>query len=415
VTFLRGLFESRESRSIQNPAVPLTATTLVDWLHGGPAGDSGIQVSETGSLAMTPVWRAVNLIAGTCAALPLRAYRGLTQVPARVIDNPHPDMTPFEVGEQWFIHLCLWGNSYSQKVYDQQGRLSELWPIDPAAVRVGRRKPYPGNPSGKVFTVGPSDIAYTPDDIFHIPGFGYDGITGVSPIRVLTQTVGLGLAAEKYAARLFGSGSLMSGILQTEQRLTPEIAERLKTNWKTKVAGIDKAHDIAVLDSGAKWQSVSIPPVDAQMIDSRKFQVIEIARAFGIPPHLVGDVERSTSWGTGIEQQSIGFVVYTLRPWLTRVEQRLSKDATAGGATPAGTIVKYDTDGLMRGDAVGRATYYQIMRNIGVLSANDIRDAENWEPIPNGDEYLTIPVGGIPQQQDLAKPEKPPLVDTTGK
>jgi HK97 family phage portal protein len=373
----------RLARSIENPSIPISAATILEFL-GGPKAHTGRPVSTTGSLAMPSVWRAVNLLAGTGASLPLKTYRD-EQVPARVMlmDNPHPDLTPMEISELRFVHLLLWGNSYAQKVRDANNRIVELWPLPPSQVQVGRVQPSAANPSGKVFKLGGDDRAFTRDDILHIPGLGYDGICGVSPIRMATQAVALGLAAEEYAAKLYDSGSLMSGILQTEQRLDDVAAGRLKENWKAKVTGLDKAHEIAVLDSGAKFQPVSMPAVDAQMIESRRFQVQEIARWFGIPPHMLGDVSGSTSWGTGIEQQSIGFVVYTLRPWLTRIEQRLTREVT-----PQGVYAKYKVEGLLRGDSAARAEFYRVMREVGAYSANDIRELEDMRPVEGGDTRL---------------------------
>lgn len=379
----------RAIRSIENPTVPLSGFTLSQFVDGAKSA-AGVNVSEAGSLKMPAVWRAVNLLGGSGAALPLKAYRRGThdEVDIAVLRDPHPDLTGFEVAELRWVHLLLWGNSYAQKLYNGAGQLGELWPLPPSQVKVGQRKDLrsPSNPTGKVFKLGDDDRAYTPRDVFHIPGVGYDGICGVSPVRQMTTAVGLGLAAEEYAAKLYASGSLMSGILQTEQRLEQGQAERLKANWKAKVTGLDKAHEIAVLDSGASFQPVSMPANDAQMIESRRFQVQEVARWFGIPPHLLGDVSGSTSWGTGIEQQSIGFVVYTLRPWLVRMEQRLSREV----ARPADSnvYVKHKVEGLLRGDSKARAEFYRVMREVGAFSANDILDLEDMPPVEGGDSRL---------------------------
>lgn len=387
MTFLRGLIERR---NVENPAQPLTSAALVDWLSG-PKSASGVSVSEAGSLKMPAVWRAVNLLASTTAALPLKSYRRGThdEVSIAGIDDPHPDLTGFEIAELRMTHLLLWGNSYSFKVRNGRGQVVEVWPLDPSTVQVGRlpkAKRTADNPTGKVFKVGDDTRQFTPHDILHIPGLGYDGITGASPIRLATQAVGLGLAAEEYAAKLYASGSLMSGILQTEQRLQEGQAERLKAGWKQKVSGLSNAHDIAVLDAGAKFQPVSMPATDAQMIESRRFQVSEIARWFGVPPHLLMDTEKSTSWGTGIEQQSIGFVVYTLRPWLVRIEQRLSREVAR--PSDPNVYVKHKVEGLLRGDSKSRAEFYRVMREVGAFSANDILDLEDMPPVEGGDTRL---------------------------
>lgn len=388
MTFLRGLVESRGL--LQNPAQPLTSSAILDWL-GGPKSAAGVSVSEAGSLKMPAVWRAVNLLASTTAALPLKAYRAGTydEVSVPALSQPHPDLTGYEVAELRMTHLLLWGNSYAFKVRDRAGRIAQLWPLHPSSIQVGtlsRDRRTSDNPTGKVFKVEGDDRQFTSAEILHVPGLGYDGVTGVSPIRLATQAIGLGLAAEEYAAKLYASGSLMSGILQTEQRLAEGQAERLKVGWKQKVSGLSNAHDIAVLDSGAKFQAVSMPATDAQMIESRRFQVSEIARWFGVPPHMLMDTEKSTSWGSGIEQQSIGFIVYTLRPWLVRIEQRLSREVAA--PSDSSVYVKHKVEGLLRGDSTARANFYNTMRQVGAFSANDIRDLEDRPPVEGGDTYL---------------------------
>lgn len=371
------MFERRGS--LEDPNTPLTASNIIDYIGGGTKTDSGINVSEKTALKVGAVWRAVNLIAGTCGSLPLHAYKQntLQRAPAQLLQNPHPDMTAFEFWETQFVAMLLWGNSYARKVRREGGQVAELHPIHPGQVRVGRSQGL------KVFEVTNDDgskDAFTNAEILHIPGMGYDGITGVSPIRAARQSLGMALAAEEYGARLFGSGSLMSGVLQVEQRLkSEEDADRLKRRWQQKIAGIGKAHEVAVLDGGAKFQPIGIPPGDAQFIESRRFQISEVARWFGIPPHMLFEVEKSTSWGTGIEQQSIGFVVYTLRPWLKRVEQRVTKEAT-----PYGTYAKYSIEGLLRGDAKARAEFYRTMREIGVLNVDEIRELEDRPPLPDG-------------------------------
>ena len=226
--------------TVESPLVPLTSTTLVDWL-GGPTVKAGVTVSETSSIGVPAVWRSVNLIAGTIAALPLHAYkeegeariRQTSGAAADLLDSPHPDMTPFELWELGVGSLLLWGNAYFLKLYNASGRLAELWWVAPSRVRVGR-----ASDGAKVYVLD-GDEANPKSDrgILHIPGFGYDGVCGVSPIRVAKQGIGLALAAEEYGARLFGSGSLATGILQTEQRIDQAQADDLKQRWKAGGTG----------------------------------------------------------------------------------------------------------------------------------------------------------------------------------
>lgn len=398
MTFLDVFRRPEQRMSIEDPKVPLTSTTLLDWMVGPPS-HAGVAVNERTSLGMSAVWRAVNLIAGTCASLPLHAFTEddagtQTRVPgsqaaSRLLAVPHPDLTPFELWEIVYTHLALWGNAYLRKLRNPLGQIVELWPIHPSRVKAGRAKDMT-----KVYVIdGNLDNPYTDDGILHIPGFGYDGVLGLSPIQCARQGIGMGLAAEEYGARLFGSGSLMSGLLTTDRQLTQDQATALKDRWRDKHQGLQNAHEVAVLDNGAKFQPLSMPPEDAQFIESRRFQVAEVARLFGVPPHMLMETDRSTSWGTGIEQQGIGFVVYTLRPWLTRVEQRVTRILT-----PQATYAQYSVEGLLRGDSAQRATFYTQMFNIGVYSTNDIRRLENQAPVPGGDtRYRPLNMGELGQ------------------
>jgi HK97 family phage portal protein len=234
-------------------------------------------VSEKSALGMPAVWRAVNLIAGSCASLPLQAYRtsGDETTPltsgqaADLLASPHPDLTSFELWEQVYSHLLLWGNSYLRVLRNPLGQVAELWPLHPSRVVPGR-----ASDGSKVYEVDQNlNDPLTDREILHIPGFGFDGIAGISPIRLARQGIGLALAAEEYGSKLFGTGSLASGILTTEQRLDQTKADELKQRWKDKNSGLSSAHDTIVLDSGASFQRLTIPPEDAQFIESRKFQV----------------------------------------------------------------------------------------------------------------------------------------------
>ena len=377
---------SRRS-SPEDPTRPLTSTSLAEFL-AGPRSAAGVTVTAQSSLTMAAVYRSVALISGVASALPLKTYDHGTRNTTRslLLDDPHPDMTSLELWRLSYVHRCLWGNSYLQKVRDRGGRMQWLYPLMPDRVKVGRVPYSAANPAGKIFEVTDErgeKHPMTSADICHIPGFGYDGVCGVSPVRLARQGIGLGLAAEEYGARLFGSGSLMSGILQTEQRLDQEQAEILHDRWQAKVAGLGRSHEVAVLDSGVKFESMTMPNTDAQFLESRRFQTSEVGRFFGVPAFLLGETEKSTSWGTGLEQQAIGWVMFDLHPqWLAPTEQRITKELT-GPRVDA----KYSVQGLLRGDSAARAAYYRVMREVGAHSANDIREFEDLPPIEGGDTY----------------------------
>ncbi|MFE5217475.1 MULTISPECIES: phage portal protein [unclassified Streptomyces] len=402
---LFGLFERR---SVENPAVPLTSASLTSLL-GGSAGVAGVPVSETGSLHMPAVWRSVSVIANVAAALPLHTYaagsRDRTSV--ALLEDPHPELTRFELWRLVYVHRLLWGNAYLQKVRNGGGQVVQLWPIRPDRVKVDREPPSADNPGGKVFWIqDDSGVRQrrTSREILHLPALGYDGVTGCSPIRAAAEGIGLGLAAEKAAARLYGSGNMISGVLQTEQRLNKDQADQLKASWKAKLSGHQAAHDIAVLDSGASFQPVTMPYRDSQFLESRQFQVVEVARMFGVPLFLLMETQKSTSWGTGLEQQAQGFVTWDLAPtWLTPTEQRVTKELLTDGQ-----YAKYQLGGLLRGDSAARATFYRAMRDTGAFSADDIRDLEDLTPIggPEGGMHLQ-PLYMAPLGTDPSTPTAP--------
>jgi HK97 family phage portal protein len=417
--------------SLESPTRPLTDTALLEVLGPGARTDAGPYVSEKTALRVIAVYRAVSLLAGTMAALPLKAYRGQQ---ADAVDQPLLDYPggrdpvtgiPFPGSpsamvfwETTYAHLLLWGNAYLVKVRTTLdptgGPVVRLEHLRPDRVAPKLIKPTAANPAGKVFAVVDEDSANpadervmiaTPRDVLHIPAVGFDGCMGVSPIGVARQGLGMALAAEEYGARLFGSGSLMSGILQTDAELTQPQAEALKERWTAKITGLAKAHEVAVLDSGAKWQPVAIPPQDSQFIESRKFQVVEIARLYGIPPHMLGDVERSTSWGAGIEQQGLAFIAYTLRPWLARVEQAVSNELL-----PRGTQARFVLEDLLRGDITARYAAYATGITNSVITVNEARAAEGLQPVPGGGRLL-MQANLVPFS--TAQPKPPPAPATT--
>lgn len=410
--------------SLESPLIPISTPGILEWLGHRPTA-SGINVTEESSLGMAAVWSSVNLIAGTCASLPLKPYTkgdqtrrprstGLASV---LLDNPHPDLVPYDFWEIVHAHRLLWGNAYLLKLRNQAGQLTELWPIHPSRVKAGRVSSATGIPTQdvgrKIYAVDGGEDAggmtLHDDRILHLPAFGYDGICGVSPIRIARQGIGLGMAAEQYGAQLFGSGSLASGILQTDQRMKPEQANALHRRWREKASGLGNAHEIVILDSGAKFQQLTIPPEDAQFIESRRFQIAEVARIFGIPLHLLQEVEGSTSWGTGIAEQTLAFVIFTLRRWLIRTEQSVTRILR-----PEPVYAKYSLEGLLRGAPKDRAEFYTKMWGLGVLSTNDIRELEDLGPVEGGDtRYVALNFGVLGQQTPPpAPPQLPAAPDT---
>lgn len=376
-------------RTLENPLQPLTSQAIIDWLGGKPV-HAGVTVNEESALAFSAVYRCVALIAGGNAALPLKTYDRISdaerqRVHIPLVEKPCPLWTPFEFWELMFSSALLRGNAYAWKQRDQLGRITALWPLLAQAVEPRREDPTSDNPSGKFFTLTHrkgQDADLTPYEIFHIPGMGFDGVKGMSVIGVARQAIGMGLAMEEYGARFFGNGALMSGFLKTEAKIKDEqVATAIKRRFQQAFGGVSRSHEVAVLDSGLDFQALTIPNEDAQFLESRRFQLGDIARFFGVPPHKIGDVERSTSWGAGIEAQTVGFYVDTQRPWLTRFEQRVTYDLLEKRPR---TYAEFDIAGTLRADVRAQTEAYWRAVGRPWKSPDEIRALDNDPPIPGG-------------------------------
>jgi HK97 family phage portal protein len=403
--------------------------TVPNTLMGGSGRTiAGPTVTVDNAVQSIAVFRALSLLSGTLASLPLKAFRMVDgspePVPSLLLDYPagrdpissipFPGSDPAMVlWEQLYNDLFSWGNAYAVKVPSVVRtdivRLERLvpWRVDPKLVKP--TKAGLGGPAGKVFGVldddGHEQLA-GPTDVMHVRGFGSSMERGLSPIGCARQALGLAVAAEEYGARLFGSGSLLGGVLQTDADLDEDDAKELKERWQAKVAGLAHAHEIAVLDNGAKYVPTSLPPNDAQFIESRKFGVTEVARLYGVPPHLLGDVEVSSSWGTGIEQQTLAFVAYTLRVPATRMEQVVSNELL-----PRGQLARIDFTDLLRGDAPSRFDAYSKAISGSILTVNEARALEGRPPVPGGDKLLMqgamIPFSTVKAPTPTVKPAPP--------
>lgn len=344
---------------------------------------SGVAVSEHTALTLSAVWRSVSLIAGTTASLPLRTLRtnpdGTRERTGSFLDNPGGDrMTPFEWKETVLLHLLLHGNAYLQHVYNGAGAIAGLYPIHPLAVTVEEDLRVPG---GKKFSVQLGDGTrreFDADTLTHIPGLCGDGIKGMSPIQFARNSFGTSIAGERSAARMFRNGALVSGIVTPEEDLDEDQAKAVKESLASTMMGEEHAGDIAVVSTKLKFQQWSLSAQDAQFLQSRTFQVEEVGRWYGIPPHLLGQTEKSTSWGTGIEEQNRGLARYTLTPWTTRIEQRLSRLLTSS------RIVEFDYSALLQPSPEDEITLLIEQVNAGLLTPDEARRIRNLPPLKNG-------------------------------
>jgi HK97 family phage portal protein len=388
-----GLFRpAREERvNFENPSVSLSDASLIQMFDGGQTS-AGPIVSETTAIStMVAVYRAISLLSGLVAGLPFKTFRyaDRSEVIVRAMQNPGYDRTPFELWETVMVHLLGWGNAWVHKERNSFGAIEHLVPIHPSRVKP---KYYPPgtlvDQDVKVFEVKQPDgslIPMTNYELMHIPGLSYDGLLGLSPVGVARQPIGTQMAADDLASRQYSSGNMVGGILTTDKALTQQQADAIKARWREKMQGSRHAHDVAVMDAGMAFTKTTLAPEEAQFLQTRRWQTIEIARVFGIPPHLLGDVERTTSWGTGIEQQNIAFVGYTVRAWLSRIEQRVSFQIV----TPKSQFAEFEVNGLLRGSAPERAAFYANGIQWGWLTRNEARIKENLVPITGLDEPLT--------------------------
>ena len=354
---------------------------------------SGKSVNPQSSIQVSAVYACVRVIAETIASLPLSIYeetetgsRKATDHPLyRILhDEPNEEMTSFIMRETMLTHLLLWGNSYSQIIRTGKNSIVSLYPLLPDHMDVDR------NTAGKlVYTYTTKDgeqVKLDPAEVLHVPGLGFDGSVGYSPIALERNAIGLGIAAEEYGSRFFQNGARPSGILTHPN--TIKDPGRLRASWNAAYGGSSNGSKVAILEENMHFTPISMPNNEAQFLETRKFQVEEICRIFRVPPHLIGNLDRSTF--SNIEHQSIDFAVHTIRPWLVRIEQAMNK-ALFTDSEKGHFYVQFNIDGLMRGDYKSRMEGYAIGRQNGWMSANDIRALENMNPIPvdeGGNDYL---------------------------
>lgn len=363
---------------------------------------SGKPVNERTAMQTTAVYACVRILAEAVASLPLHVYEYQDDGGKKLVhdhplyyllhDEPNPEMTSFVFRETLMSHLLIWGNAYAQIIRDGAGRVLGLYPLLPDKMEVQRddkgniyyvySRNSDENPTFKEY----GNIKLKVEDVLHIPGLGFDGLIGYSPIAMAKNAVGMTLACEEYGASFFANGANPGGVLEHPGVLKDP--SKVRESWNSVYRGVSNAHKIAVLEEGMKYQQIGIPPEEAQFLETRKFQINEIARLYRIPPHMVGDLDKSSF--SNIEQQSLEFVKYTLDPWVIRWEQSLQKSLLLPGEKGK-YFIKLNVDGLLRGDYQSRMNGYAVGRQNGWFSANDIREMENMNPIPDeegGNLYL---------------------------
>lgn len=390
---LSSVFKSRDK-----PTDRTSGSAYTFFMGGSTAGKT---VTERSAMQMTAVYSCVRILSEAIAGLPLQFYRytesgGKEKAVDHPLyfllhDEPNPEMTSFVFRETLMTHLLLWGNAYAQIIRNGRGEVIALYPLMADRMSVNR------DTDGQLYyeyivysddapTVKGNTVRLAPTDVLHIPGLGFDGLVGYSPIAMAKNAIGMAIACEEYGAKFFANGAAPSGVL--EHPGTIKDPSRVRESWQSTFGGSANSNKVAVLEEGMKYTPISISPEQAQFLETRKFQIDEIARIFRIPPHMVGDLEKSSF--SNIEQQSLEFVKYTLDPWVARWEQAMVR-SLLNAEDKKRYFIKFNVDGLLRGDYQSRMNGYAIGRQNGWMSANDIRELENLDRISEeegGDLYL---------------------------
>lgn len=381
-----GLFRARDK--------PQSTDTVsaAPVFYFGTSG-SGKSVNARTAIQVSTVYACVRVIAETIASLPLHVYeetdKGVVKATDHPLyrilhDEPNSEMTSFVWRETMLTHLLLYGNSFSQIIRNGRGHVLGLYPLLPDRMEVDRDSA--GTLTYTYTTAEGATHRLRPEDVLHIPGLGFDGVMGYSPIALEKNAIGLGIAAEEYGSKFFAHGATPSGVLTHPN--TVKDPARLRESWNKAYGGSANSGKVAILEEGMSYTRISLPNSEAQFLETRKFQVAEICRIYRVPPHLVADLEHATF--SNIENQNISFAVHTIRPWLVRIEQAIARQLFPE-KEKGRFYAQFNMDGLMRGDYKSRMEGYAIARQNGWMSTNDIRALENMNPVPaeeGGDAYL---------------------------
>lgn len=391
--FLSGLFRARDAPKNR------TSGSAYSFFLGNST--SGKRVNERSAMQMTAVYCCVRILSEAVAGLPLHLYQYTDEgSKAKAVkhplyfllhDEPNPEMTSFIFRETLMTHLLLWGNAYAQIIRNGKGEIIGLYPLMPDRMTVDRdeegRLYYEYMTSTDDAPINEkTTVKLPPSEVLHIPGLGFDGLVGYSPIAMAKNAIGMAIACEEYGAKFFANGAQPSGVL--EHPGTIKDPSRVRESWQNTFGGSQNANKVAVLEEGMKYTPISISPEQAQFLETRKFQIDEIARIFRVPPHMVGDLEKSSF--SNIEQQSLEFVKYTLDPWVSRWEQSMMRSLLTAEEKKQ-YFVKFNVDGLLRGDYASRMSGYAVGIQNGFMSPNDVRSLENMDLIPDelgGNRYM---------------------------
>lgn len=364
------------------------------FFYGGKSSTSGVNINEDTAMRFSAVFACVRVLSETIAAMPIKVYKrrpnggrdiAYNHPLYRILhDEPNEEMTAFKLQETMQSHLVLSGNAYAYKEIDGRGRVKSLKLLNWENIMPERNKK-----TGKIeyiFDDNGNKITLNYDEIFHISGLGFDGIKGYSPITLAMDAVGLGMAAEQFASYFYSNGANVGGFIELPQAVKDK--EELKNEFTQKFTGLGKSHKVIFLENGMKFQKLVMPLNEAQFIETRKFQIQEIARIYRMPLHLIQDLERATF--SNIEHQDLGFIKHTMFPWVVRWEQEINHRLFTSFERQQGYYAEFSMDALLRGDAKSRAEVLHIKRQDGIINANEWRELDNQNPQPDelGDTYF---------------------------
>lgn len=365
-----------------------------NWATGGAETLSGVSVTPDSAMRLSAVWACVRIRSEDVGKLPCFLYQRLPDGGKRravdhplyslIRDQPNPYQTAFEFRQLMQAWIDLRGNAYAWKEYDLRGQVIALWPLNPTWVTV-LRVPESGELFYQLNIPGQPSETVPAEAIIHLRGLTLDGYCGVSPITYHRETIGLGIAAQKYGAAFFGNSARPDGILTVPTVLTKPAGDALRAEWDQKFKGVEKAKKLAIFDGGMKWEQVGMDNTDAQYLETRKFQNQQIYSMYRMPAHKAGDLERSTN--NNIEHQALEYVTDCLGSELTRWEQTLKRDLLMP-AEKSKYFFEFLRDALLIGDLNSRYQAYAVARNWGILCVNDCRERENLNHIPNGNIFL---------------------------
>jgi HK97 family phage portal protein len=361
------------------------------WRLLGSQSTSGADVTEYTALNYSAVFNAISLLSGTLASLPLhlllrvgdRKKHAVTHPLYSILhDTANPYMTAMAVRECLVSHILAWGNGYDEVVRNELGEVVEIWPITPNRVTprmIGGSLVYDITVDGVV-------VRLPRERVLHVPGLGFDGFVGYSVISLARQSIGLGMAMETFGSKYFGAGTHPGVVVSHPGKLSEAGSKNLRDSLATTYSGLGNSHRLMLLEEGMSLEKLGIPPNDSQFLESRQFQVPEIARWFNVPPHKLKDLTKSSF--SNIESEQTSFVTDSLLPWGIRLEQNYNMQLLTPSERAQGLYFKHIFEGLLRGNAADRAEFYRKMFSIGAMNINEIREKEDLDPVEGGDVHL---------------------------